>query len=167
MSEKETHRPPRRGPMGGHGPMGGPMAGERAKDFKGTMGKLLAYLGRYKFAMLGMLLFAAASAVFNIIGPKILGNSTGINGFWIMFAILLGGGLFGFIGMLLGVPVFVVIYAGLERLVDHGLKKRGLQTETAEYMDLDYIDDATMQPVRLPQEVPDESLKDSKDDSAK
>ena len=103
----------------------------------------------------------------NIIGPKILGSSTGINGFWIMFAILLGGGLFGFIGMLLGVPVFVVIYAGLERLVDHGLKKRGLQTETAEYMDLDYIDDATMQPVRLPQEVPDESLKDSKDDSAK
>ena len=103
----------------------------------------------------------------NIIGPKILGNSTGINGFWIMFAILLGGGLFGFIGMLLGVPVFVVIYAGLERLVDHGLKKRGLQTETAEYMDLDYIDDATMQPVRLPQEVPDESLKDPKDDSVK
>ena len=82
-------------------------------------------------------------------------------------AILLGGGLFGFIGMLLGVPVFVVIYAGLERLVDHGLKKRGLQTETAEYMDLDYIDDATMQPVRLPQEVPDESLKDPKDDSVK
>lgn len=103
----------------------------------------------------------------NIIGPKILGNSTGINGFWIMFAILLGGGLFGFIGMLLGVPVFVVIYAGLERLVDHGLKKRGLQTETAEYMDLDYIDDATMQPVRLPQEVPDVSLKDPKDDSVK
>ena len=67
----------------------------------------------------------------------------------------------------LGVPVFVVIYAGLERLVDHGLKKRGLQTETAEYMDLDYIDDATMQPVRLPQEVPDESLKDPKDDSVK
>ena len=52
------------------------MAGERAKDFKGTMGKLLAYLGRYKFAMLGMLLFAAASAVFNIIGPKILGQAT-------------------------------------------------------------------------------------------
>ena len=103
----------------------------------------------------------------NIIGPKILGNSTGINGFWIMFAILLGGGLFGFIGMLLGVPVFVVIYAGLERLVDHGLKKRGLQTETAEYMDLDYIDDATMQPVRLPEEAPPESLKDTQDDSVK
>ena len=90
----------------------------------------------------------------NIIGPKILGSSTGINGFWIMFAILLGGGLFGFIGMLLGVPVFVVIYAGLEKLVNNGLKKRGLQTETAEYMNLDYIDDATLRPVRLPTEAP-------------
>lgn len=103
----------------------------------------------------------------NIIGPKILGSSTGINGFWIMFAILLGGGLFGFIGMLLGVPVFVVIYAGLEKLVNDGLKKRGLQTETAEYMDLDYIDDATMRPVRLPKEAPPESLKDTQDGSVK
>lgn len=74
MSEKENHRPPRRGPMGG-GPMGH-MPGEKAKDFKGTMGRLLTYLGRYKFAMLVMLIFAAASAVFNIIGPKILGQAT-------------------------------------------------------------------------------------------
>ena len=103
----------------------------------------------------------------NIIGPKILGSSTGINGFWIMFAILLGGGLFGFIGMLLGVPVFVVIYAGLEKLVSNGLKKRGLQTETAEYMDLDYIDDATLRPVRLPTEAPHAALKETKDDSVK
>ena len=103
----------------------------------------------------------------NIIGPKILGSSTGINGFWIMFAILLGGGLFGFIGMLLGVPVFVVIYAGLEKLVNNGLKKRGLQTETAEYMDLDYIDDATLRPVRLPTEAPHTALKETKDDSVK
>ena len=103
----------------------------------------------------------------NIIGPKILGSSTGINGFWIMFAILLGGGLFGFIGMLLGVPVFVVIYAGLEKLVNNGLKKRGLQTETAEYMNLDYIDDATLRPVRLPTEAPHATLKETKDDSVK
>ena len=103
----------------------------------------------------------------NIIGPKILGSSTGINGFWIMFAILLGGGLFGSIGMLLGVPVFVVIYAGLEKLVSNGLKKRGLQTETAEYMDLDYIDDATLRPVRLPTEAPHAALKETKDDSVK
>lgn len=103
----------------------------------------------------------------NIIGPKILGSSTGINGFWIMFAILLGGGLFGFTACCWVCPVFVVIYAGLEKLVNDGLKKRGLQTETAEYMDLDYIDDATMRPVRLPKEAPPESLKDTQDGSVK
>ena len=46
----------------------------------------------------------------NIIGPAILGDSTGVSPFWIVFSILLGGGLFGFIGMLLGVPTFAVIY---------------------------------------------------------
>lgn len=84
----------------------------------------------------------------NIIGPKILGSSTGISGFWIMFAILLGGGLFGVIGMLLGVPVFVVVYEGLRRLVEHGLKKHGLQTETAQYMNIDAIDQETKMPIR-------------------
>ena len=84
----------------------------------------------------------------NIIGPKILGSSTGISGFWIMFAILLGGGLFGVIGMLLGVPVFVVVYEGLRRLVEHGLKKHGLQTETAQYVNIDAIDEKTKLPVR-------------------
>ena len=69
--------------------------------------------------------------------------------------------------MLLGVPVFVVIYAGLEKLVNNGLKKRGLQTETAEYMNLDYIDDATLRPVRLPTEAPQAALKETKDDSVK
>ena len=73
MSEKQTRRPPRRGPMGGPG---GGMPGEKAKDFKGSMGKLLHYLGKYKAAMLCMLLFAAASAVFNIVGPKVLGKAT-------------------------------------------------------------------------------------------
>ena len=46
----------------------------------------------------------------NIIGPKILGSSTGLSTFWVMFAILIGGGMFGFLGMLLGVPTFAVIY---------------------------------------------------------
>ena len=60
-----------------------------------------------------------------------------------------------------------MIYAGLEKLVNNGLKKRGLQTETAEYMDLDYIDDATLRPVRLPKEAPHAALKETKDDSVK
>lgn len=66
----------RRGP-GGHGPGGhGPMMVEKAKDFRGTMKKLLSYLGRYKIALVMVAVFAIGSTVFNIIGPKILGNAT-------------------------------------------------------------------------------------------
>ena len=65
-----------RGP-GGHGPGGhGPMSVERAKDFKGTMKKLLGYLGKYRIALAMVAVFAVGSTVFNIIGPKILGNAT-------------------------------------------------------------------------------------------
>ena len=83
----------------------------------------------------------------NVLGPKILGSSTGINGFWIMFAIIVGGGLFGFAGMLLGVPAFVVIYAGIKQCVVRGLKKRGLPEETADYKGIDHIDPDTGIPV--------------------
>lgn len=58
----------------GHG--GGRMPGEKAKDFKGTMGKLVRYLGRYKIRILGVMAFAVGGTVFNIIGPKILGKAT-------------------------------------------------------------------------------------------
>ena len=74
MSETK-HTPPRRGPMGGMG-RGGMRGGEKAKDFKGTIGKLLSYMGRYKIGLFFVLLFAAGSTVFNIFGPKILGNAT-------------------------------------------------------------------------------------------
>lgn len=74
MSEQQ--RRPHRGPMGGHGPMGGPgMAGEKAKDFKGTLKKLLHYLGRYKIAIVAVMIFAVGSAAFSVLGPKILGNA--------------------------------------------------------------------------------------------
>ena len=73
MSEtRQSHGAPHRGPMG-HGGMRG---GEKAKDFKGTIGKLLSYMGRYKIGLFFVLLFAAGSTVFNIFGPKILGNAT-------------------------------------------------------------------------------------------
>jgi ATP-binding cassette, subfamily B, multidrug efflux pump len=76
--------PPRRGPMGGpggHGPMGrgGPMAmmkGEKARDFKGTMRKLIQYLGAYRLPIVFVMLIAAVSTVFAVIGPKILGKAT-------------------------------------------------------------------------------------------
>jgi len=70
----------------------------------------------------------------NILGPKILGDSTGLDAFWVLFSILLFGGLFGFTGMVLGVPVFAMIYSILNRLVRTGLTRRGLPVETWEYI---------------------------------
>ena len=58
----------------------------------------------------------------NIIGPKILGNTTGLSSFWVLFAILLFGGLWGFVGMIVGVPLFAVIYDVIKKLVIHGLQ---------------------------------------------
>ena len=59
----------------------------------------------------------------NIIGPKILGNTTGLSSFWVLFAILLFGGLWGFVGMIIGVPLFAVIYDVIKKLVVHGLHR--------------------------------------------
>jgi predicted PurR-regulated permease PerM len=84
----------------------------------------------------------------NILGPKILGNSVGIDGFWIMFSIILGSGLFGFWGMLLGVPVFVVIYTAINKLIVRKLERSDLPAEVKDYVTLDYIDPATMQIVK-------------------
>lgn len=64
-----------RGPMG-HGPHGGMGAGEKAKDFKGTIKKLSKYLSAYKIGLIFVLLFAIGSTIFNIVGPKILGKAT-------------------------------------------------------------------------------------------
>lgn len=76
----------------------------------------------------------------NFIKPKILGQSIGINGFWVLFSIIVGNGLFGFWGMLLGVPVFYVIYTLIERAIVRKLKKRDLPYEPEEYRDIDRID---------------------------
>ena len=72
----------------------------------------------------------------NILGPKILGDSTGLSAFWVIFAILGFGGMFGFIGMILGVPTFAVIYYLIKSFVNEKLLKQGLPTETEEFMSL-------------------------------
>ena len=69
----------------------------------------------------------------NILGPYILGDSTGLPAFWVMVAIFLGGGLFGFAGMVLGVPIFAVIYAFAQEFIENLLKKKGLSPDTADY----------------------------------
>ena len=70
----------------------------------------------------------------NILGPKILGDSTGLASFWVLFSILLFGGLFGFAGMVLGVPVFAMIYSVISRMVSYGLRSRNLPQGTEDYM---------------------------------
>lgn len=69
----------------------------------------------------------------NIIGPRVLGDSLGLSPFWIMLSIIVGSGLFGFAGILLGVPVFALIYAIVQAVVEYRLTLRGLPTETKEY----------------------------------
>lgn len=84
----------------------------------------------------------------NVIGPKILGSTTGISAFWVMFSIILGAGLFGFWGMLLGVPVFVVIYTAINYSVENSLRKKNLPHEQLDYFGLDHIDPITMRPIQ-------------------
>jgi len=95
----------------------------------------------------------------NFLGPKILGNSVGINGFWVLFAILVGGGLYGVGGMLLGVPVFVVIYAGIKNVVEKKLKRSGLPTETEKYKEIDHIDPVSNEAVNLDHEQKKSSIR--------
>ncbi len=76
----------------------------------------------------------------NIIGPKILGNSTGLSAFWVMFAIIVGGGLFGIWGMLFGVPVLSLIFYIFETLINNRIKKKSLPSQSSEYTDIDVIE---------------------------
>lgn len=62
----------------------------------------------------------------NILGPKILGDSTGLSAIWVLVSIVVGGGLFGFLGMLLGVPTFAVIYVMVREWADHRLDEKGI-----------------------------------------
>ena len=93
----------------------------------------------------------------NFIGPKILGSSVGISGFWVMFSIILGAGLFGFWGMLLGVPVFVVIYTVINNAVERRLRRGDLPVELEEYRNLDHIDAVTREGIK---KLPDEPVEE-------
>ncbi len=76
----------------------------------------------------------------NILGPKILGGSIGLSSFWVMFAIIVGGGFFGFTGMVLGVPVFAVIYYYFSRYIKKRLARKQMPTETADYEEFNKYD---------------------------
>ena len=76
----------------------------------------------------------------NIIGPKILGKTTKLASFWVMFAIIVGGGLFGFPGMILGVPFFAIVYTYISRAINRRLEEKKLETDTLLYEDFSKYD---------------------------
>ncbi|MCR5416095.1 MAG: AI-2E family transporter [Pseudobutyrivibrio sp.] len=78
----------------------------------------------------------------NLIGPKILGDSTGISSFWVVFAVVVGAGLFGLGGMIVAVPLVAVIYYIVGRIAKYLVAKRNLPIDTSKYITMDYIDTA-------------------------
>lgn len=85
----------------------------------------------------------------NIIGPKILGQTTGLPSFWVLFSILLFGGLFGIVGMIIGVPTFAVLYRFISRITNQLLSKKELSTESRDYLNLEYIDPDSLDYVKM------------------
>lgn len=75
----------------------------------------------------------------NVIGPKILGDSTGLSSFWVIFSIMIFGGLFGFTGMIIGVPTFALIYSLVAEMVSERLKRNDMPSDTADYEKIDHI----------------------------
>ena len=76
----------------------------------------------------------------NVIGPAILGETTGLASFWVMFAIIIAGGLFGFIGMVLGVPVFAIIYYYAGRFIRNRLERKEMPQNTDDYIEFNKYD---------------------------
>lgn len=87
----------------------------------------------------------------NILGPKILGDSTGLSSFMVIVAILIGGGLFGIPGMIIGVPVFAVLYAAWEKFLFHLLARKDFPRDENIYMNIDRLNPETKEPVQFPE----------------
>ena len=121
-----SDRPARRG----HGPMGpGPVVGEKAKNFKGSIKKLFIYLAKYKFAFLFVIIFAIGSTIFSIIGPTILGNATTSIYNGLMSKISGGSGIdFGELGGILltlgGLYVTSAVFSFIQGFITSGISQK-------------------------------------------
>jgi len=87
-----------------------------------------------------IMIFALQQFDGNILGPAILGETVGIASFWVMFSIIIGGGFFGFLGMVLGVPVFAIIYYYFRKWVNKRLERKSMPSATEDYMDFNKYD---------------------------
>ncbi len=85
----------------------------------------------------------------NILSPKIVGDSIGLSGFWVLFSIMIFGGIFGLVGMIIGVPIFAIFYHFASYQLKKYLAKKDLPSETADYEDLKYIDETTKKVVKI------------------
>ena len=90
-----------------------------------------------KALYLGVFVLVLQQVDGNIIGPGILGETTGLSSFWVLFSILLFGGLWGVVGMVIGVPLFAVIYSMVGTWANNRLQKKNLSTKTTSYLDVD------------------------------
>lgn len=88
----------------------------------------------------------------NILGPKILGSTTGVSSFWVLFSILVGSGLFGIWGMICAVPLFAVIYTLVKDGCHASLQKKGVDYSCETFENIDHIDEKTNSPVWLTEE---------------
>lgn len=104
---------------------------------------IVLFVSPIKALWLAVAVFVIQQIDGNIIGPKILGESIGISAFWILFSLLVGGKLFGIPGLVIGVPLFAIVYSIIKDAIESRLAKKGLQVETIYYYDKDlkYYDD--------------------------
>lgn len=95
---------------------------------------IILFVSPKKAILFLLIIFIVQQIDGNIIGPKILGSSIGISAFWILFSIIVAGKFLGVLGMVIGVPLFAVIYSLIKELVEGRLKRKGLKTDTKDYM---------------------------------
>lgn len=96
---------------------------------------IILFVSPTKALIFLLLVFIIQQIDGNIIGPKILGDSIGISAFWILFAILVAGKFLGIVGMIIGVPLFAIIYSVIKEEVEYKLKAKDLPTDTKDYID--------------------------------
>lgn len=89
----------------------------------------------------------------NVISPKIIGESTGLTSFWVIFAILAGQGIFGFWGLIIGIPIFAVIYSAVSGAISGRLESKGLPHGSDEFTDIVSFDENDLVPVSLSQTI--------------
>ena len=94
---------------------------------------IVLFVSPTKALWLMLIIFIIQQIDGNIIGPKILGDTIGISAFWILFSLLIFSKLLGFVGMIVGVPIFAVVYSLVKETVELRLKNKGLPTSTEEY----------------------------------